>query len=161
MQAILVLYLDFDGVLHPEHARMGPTGPYVHSLPGHALFEHAQLRADLLEPYPNLQMVLSTTWTQPSFQRARKRLPSPLTARCVGGTFHSNMDRQQWRTLSRGAQVLPDDCRRQPAAWVAIDDNDEGWGQNLSSNVVITDPIQGITEPALRAQLVERLRRFA
>ena len=65
-----------------------------------------------------------------------------------------------WRQMSRGAQVLAEVRRRQPTAWLAIDDNDEGWGQN-QEHVVITDPIKGISEAAVLEQLIERLRRFA
>lgn len=39
----LILYLDFDGVLHPENVYMQPgQGPYIESPEGHKLFEHAK-----------------------------------------------------------------------------------------------------------------------
>lgn len=44
-----VLYLDFDGVLHPEDVRRrAGRGPYIASPSGHVLFEHAPLLADVL-----------------------------------------------------------------------------------------------------------------
>jgi hypothetical protein len=60
-----VLYLDFDGVLHPEDVWRRPGwGPYVASPPGHQLFEHADLLVELLAPYPDLRIVLSTSWVR-------------------------------------------------------------------------------------------------
>ncbi len=47
-----VLYLDFDGVLHPEDVWRRPKfGPYVATPPGHTLFEDASLLVALLNPY--------------------------------------------------------------------------------------------------------------
>ena len=60
-----VLYLDYDGVLHHEscywHAR---KGPYLNVPEGenNVLFRHAPLLAEMLEPYPDLKIVLSTSW---------------------------------------------------------------------------------------------------
>jgi hypothetical protein len=49
----VVLYLDFDGVLHPEDVRRRPgDGPYVATPPGHVVFEHTGLLAECLAPYP-------------------------------------------------------------------------------------------------------------
>jgi hypothetical protein len=57
-----VLYLDFDGVLHPEevYQRRGAP-PYVKHPAGHTLFEHAELLAEVLKPYVNVAVVLSTS----------------------------------------------------------------------------------------------------
>ena len=60
-----MLFLDFDGVLHPEdvHRRAG-NSPYIGSPSGHVLFEHAPLLAAVLRPCPDIRIVLSTSWVR-------------------------------------------------------------------------------------------------
>jgi len=158
-----VLYLDFDGVLHPEevYQRRG-SSPYVKHPQGHALFEHAELLGEVLKPYPAVAIVLSTSWARVfSYSRAAKNLPPTLMQRCVGATWHREMDRTQFDGLSRGRQVLDDVARRRPTAWLAIDDDFTGWGLWRETHVVITDPVLGISEPAGLQQLRTALERFA
>ncbi|MDP1870810.1 MAG: HAD domain-containing protein [Gallionella sp.] len=71
----MMLFLDFDGVLHPNEAFMTKTG-VVLRCDGHNLFEHAELLADLLEPYPTVKIMLSTSWVWTlNFKKAKARLP--------------------------------------------------------------------------------------
>ena len=159
-----VLYLDFDGPLHPEavysSAKRGPYLPQALVAAGHRLFEHASLLEELLEPYPTLEVVLSTTWAMVyGCSRAAKRLPQRLQARVIGATFHSRMDETAFRELSRGRQVLSDVGRRMPTAWLAIDDVDDGW-DGAREHVVITGETLGIAEPAVLDRLKIALERF-
>ena len=105
---LCILYLDFDGVLHPEDTYFNPArganlGPQS-TAAGHELFEHAQLLVNVLEPYPHVKIVLSTSWVQHrSYSRAMKRLPAELQARVIGATFHEeHMARDAWFALPRG-----------------------------------------------------------
>lgn len=122
----LVLYLDFDGVLHHEnvlwhHKRGAYAGP-----PGFALFEHAGLLDKLLAPYPEVGIVLSTSWVRTyGCSGAAKRLPSGLRYRVLGATFHSEMDERTFDAKPRGKQVVEDVARRRPRGWLALDDTDE------------------------------------
>ncbi|MFM0074437.1 HAD domain-containing protein [Paraburkholderia sediminicola] len=156
----LVLYLDFDGVLHPEDVWRRPgTGPYVASPPGHVVFEHAALLERCLESYPELRIVLSTSWVLVfrSVRKVARRLPPALRRRVVGATFHGRMDPVWFRSIPRGVQVWGDVCRRQPEAWVALDDDDAGWPSVCRGNLVRTDPVLGISAPAVLMELQTRL----
>lgn len=161
-----VLFLDFDGVLHSEAVFWHPRrGAYLqHSLvaDGRRLFENAPLLEELLEPYPDVRIVLSTTWVvELRYSRAVARLTPSLQARCVGATFHRReMEMESFKARPRGRQVLDDIGRRKPLTWLALDDTDEGWPDAERSNVIITHPVLGIGAPATRAQLVEALKRF-
>lgn len=160
-----VLYVDFDGVLQPEPVFWHPRrGTYLHPslvADGHSLFEHAPLLEQLLEPYPDLRIVLSTSWVrQFRFLRTSKFLTPGLQARCVGATFHTRMDRREFDELLRGQQVLADVTRRRPSVWLALDDTDEGWHASQRDNVIITDMIQGIAEPTVLGRLTRALERF-
>ncbi len=155
------LYLDFDGVLHPEAVYWRPQrGAYIEdslASAGHRLFEHAGLLTDLLEPYPHISIVLSTSWARHyRFSKASRRLPIGLRERVIGATFHSQMDKVLFDRLSRGRQVLSDVERRQPTSWMAIDDTDEGWDR-ARGNVVISDERYGIAEPSVLEKLRDLL----
>lgn len=155
-----VLYLDFDGVLHHEdvyrHPRrgiyFGPKGV------GHTLFENAPLLEHLLTPYPDVLIVLSTSWV-PSlrYSRAVSKLPPGLKARVVGATFHTRMNRNSFDCLSRAQQVLADVDRRQPGAWVAVDDT-LGWPKESMPHFVACDPGAGIADPGVTRDLVAKLQ---
>jgi len=59
---MLLLYLDFDGVLHHEDVRWSPArGAYMNA-PGEDLFAYAQLLESQLQQLPDLRIVLSTSW---------------------------------------------------------------------------------------------------
>jgi hypothetical protein len=155
-----VLYLDFDGVLHPEEVwRYRGSGPYVASPPGHQVFEHAALLERCLEPYPAVRIVLSTNWVLVfgSVRKVARRLPPGLRERVIGATFHRQMDAAWFRSIPRGMQVWGDVCRREPDAWLALDDDDAGWPAGCRDHLVRTDPVLGIGAPAVLVELQARL----
>lgn len=155
----LVLYLDFDGVLHHENVRVSNRGgPYLQAPPRYRLFQHADLLAELLEPYPDLLIVLSTSWAvRYGVATSASRLPESLQDRVIGGTFHSrHMRFNEFTDLHRGQQVTADVARRQPKDWIALDDDDEGWGSN-AHHLVHTHMYEGINDPDVLALLKQKL----
>jgi len=159
-----VLYLDFDGVLHPEPVFFHPNrgvylGAEAHE---HTLFEHSQLLVSILAPYPDVRIVLATSWVQHrSYSKAAKRLPAELRARLIGATFHDgHMSRDNWFALSRGAQILGDVARRRPAHWVALDDDDVDWPEKHLSKLVKTDPMLGLARPGAVDELRSHLESW-
>ncbi len=157
-----VLYLDFDGCLHPQEVWQQRGGePYVREPLGHRTFEHAALLEGLLRPYPDVRIVLSTTWTRHhGYLGAAAHLPTPLRRRCVGAVWHHAMDRHEFDQLERGQQVLEDVESRHPTTWLAIDDDARGWGDALETNLVVTHPVLGIAEPTVLERLRTALERF-
>ena len=89
----LLLYLDYDGVLHHEDVRWHPRrGVYLNAPPEFRLFQHAELLETLLAPHPDVSIVLSTSWVRVlGYSRSVKRLPPGLRERVIGATYHSNM----------------------------------------------------------------------
>jgi hypothetical protein len=156
-----VLYLDFDGVLHNEDVRWHPRrGAYMHPA-GFHLFEHAALLDQLLAPYYDLDIVLSTTWVRKyGCHQSAMRLPPGLRRRVVGATFHSAMDRGKFAELARGQQVCEDALRRRPSTWFALDDVDEGWPAELRDRVVLTDTALGISTPEAVQGIQANLQRL-
>jgi hypothetical protein len=122
------------------------------------LFEHAGLLEQLLAPYGNVCIVLSTAWVvRQSYSKTRGRLPAGLRCRTVGATFHSAMDRAAFGQLSRGQQVSADASRRLPRAWFALDDDSEDWPPETRGNLIETDPTRGIEAPHVRDAIEQRL----
>ena len=157
-----VLYLDYDGTIHPEQVYTERGKPYVREPQGRQLFEQCDLLTQLLQPYPDVRIVLSTTWVPHyGYRRAANFLPPQLRDRCVGSTFHREMGRHWFRQqLSRGEQVRADVARRNPSAWLALDDDVEGWGEVRETHHIATDPVDGIAAPAVLDRLRTALERF-
>jgi hypothetical protein len=157
-----VLYLDYDGCLHPQDVWQARGGePYVRQPPGRRVFEHADVLASLLAPYPAVRIVLSTTWARRfGFRGAADFLPAALRARCIGATWHQGMGPYLFDFMSRGEQVLDDVSRRRPARWLAIDDDDSGWGHWASTHLVLCHPTLGISEPLVLENIRGALKRF-
>mgnify|MGYP001455836371 CR=1 FL=1 len=157
-----ILYLDFDGVLHHEAVYLSPSkGPYLkaeHRSCGHVLFQHAPLLVEMLDPYPAVKIVLSTSWVRTyGCYGAAKRLPPALRKRVIGATFHSRMREDAFIDQPRGVQVRNDVRRRQPRAWLALDDDWVGWPTDCLDNFVRTDEVLGISDPDVLARFAEKL----
>jgi hypothetical protein len=154
------LYLDFDGVLHTHDVFIDDNGK-VTIATGHEYFEHAAALGELLQPYPDLRIILSTTWSlEFGFEQARSCLPASLRGRCEDLTFNralsQNMSKEQFRALPRGRQVAYDVVSRCPEAFLALDDDRTGWGELLPF-VVSTDKVYGISAPLVRRTLEAKL----
>jgi hypothetical protein len=154
----VVLYLDFDGVLHHEDVWWHPRSGAFIKTPGYQLFEHMPLLEAALEPYPDVRIVLSTSWVRVRrFSRAVKRLSPSLRARVVGATFHTRMNLENFEALPRGVQILNDVGRRQPRDWLALDDDAEGWPATHREHLIHTDEVLGVSAPAVLLDLQRRL----
>ncbi|GAB3766247.1 HAD domain-containing protein [Ramlibacter monticola] len=158
-----VLYLDFDGVLSNANVWWHPRrGAYLRAPEPYVLFQHAALLEEMLEPYPHVRIVLSTSWVlRYRCAGAAKRLPAGLRTRVIGATYHSEMGEDRFLRLSRGEQVTQDVLRRDPGSWLALDDDATGWPAWALPNLLLTDPNEGISPPHLQAALRSQLVRLA
>ena len=160
------LFLDFDGVLHPDAVYLVKGRPVLQAEGN--LFMWASSLVVALEPFPTVSIVLSTSWArQLGYSRARKALPQSLRDRVVGATWHSAMRISQfnssqwgatwWDSASRYAQIARYVARAHLGSWVAIDDHGEDWAEQHVDNLILTDPTQGISSPQALALLRARL----
>ena len=155
----LVAYLDFDGVCHHENVWWHPRrGPYIEAGPEFTLFQHIQLLIEVLEPYPDLRIVLSTSWVRRyTYSKAAKRLPALLRERVIGATFHSEMHEESFAAAPRGLQIWSDVLRRQPRDWLALDDDYLHWPAWCRDKLIRTHDVLGISESKVLAELKAKL----
>lgn len=156
-----VLFLDFDGVLHPDAVYLSKNGPTL-KVEGE-LFMWAPHLVQLLEAFPNVSLVLSTSWVRHlGFKRASRYLPPELSDKVVGSTWHSSMARDwpdgaQWDGRTRYHQISRYAARAQLQHWVAIDDDTEGWPSEAGMHLIPCEPDQGLGNPATINALRKRL----
>ena len=160
----MILFLDFDGVLHPDEAYLVKGRPVLRA--EGALFMWAPLLVDTLKNSPDVQIVLSTSWARElRFTKARSFLPPELQQRVIGATWHSRMasnDYGDFRTRNRNTwwdratryqQIKRYVDRAHLVDWIAVDDNPEGWSDSDCHRVVRTDPDRGLSDPESVARL--------
>lgn len=159
----LIVYLDFDGVLHHDNVLWSPSiGAYLSAPNGHVLFQHAGLLEQLLEPYPQVKIVLSTTWAvRYGRTKAAKNLRPALRSRVIGSTFPTRMAGQaQYWAASRGMQVWSDVLRRKPRDWLALDDDAKGWAPEHAARFVRTHRQQGLSDAGVQSEFKSKLQEM-
>lgn len=157
----LVLYLDFDGVLHHESCLWHPKrGAYLCAPERYTLFQHSSLLEQMLEPYPHVQIVLSTSWVRRyGMATTAKRLPPSLQARVIGATFHSrHMRDDEFMNMPRGQQVHEDVLRGRPLDWLALDDDSEGWPAEHAARYIKTHMYQGLSDHDVQEEFKLKLK---
>lgn len=164
-----VLYLDFDGVLHHDAVFRSPKdGIFINAslAPGRRLFEWTEFLVQAVEPFPELRIVLSTSWVRVlGYTKARSYLPPELSLRVVGATFHRRHHAGDVLRVDssyrpeRGVEVLQDVARRRPWSWVAVDDSRDGWPEVHLDRIVFCDPSAGLGDTNTRTRLDEVLNK--
>jgi hypothetical protein len=162
-----ILFLDFDGVLHPDAVFLEKRRPTLRA--EGELFMWSPYLIEALQDFPEVKIILSTSWVRiRGYARAKDALPQPLRDRVIGATWHSQMGRSPmggirlsnswWDQATRYQQIAGYVARSKLSSWVAIDDNTLGWADEHAKNLIQTDPNRGLSDPAalikLRTQLI-------
>lgn len=159
-----ILFLDFDGVLHPDEVYLTPKGPQLRS--AGQLFMWAPILEAELDLHPSVKLVLSTSWVRVlGFSQAKKRLPQSLQARVIGSTWHSSMakvwaDQVWWDKTSRHNQIMRYASRARINNWLALDDDAGGWSVDDQEKLILVDSATGISIPEAAAALRFKLDRL-
>jgi len=160
----VILFLDYDGVLHPDAVYLRLNGEIELRAPG-TLFMWAPQLIEALAAHQDTRIVLSTSWARNlGFDRAHKALPTELRHRVIGATWHSAMgkgwpDYIPWDNQTRFQQIATYLSRlAEPASWLAIDDDAECWPEHHGERLVRTDPARGLSAPETLAELICKLR---
>lgn len=144
-----ILYLDYNGVLHDGMViRNRKRGLYI-STPERSFFEWMPILEDLLAPYPDVKIVLSTSWIRSlGFDATRQELTETLRSRVIGSTFHHpKILQSEFDTMPRGMQIWNDVERRKPSSWFALDDDAFGWPTWCRDRLIETKGHLGLSDP--------------
>lgn len=117
------LFVDFDGTLHTGNPYIG-EGDEITLDTGHPLLEYAPLLADLLAPYPDVEIVLTTSWVRrlPE-ERVIAYLPPELRPRVVGTTGSTKPRRSYVLDGTERTHVIASYVYgKRLRHWLAIDD---------------------------------------
>ena len=163
-QATPTLFLDFDGTLHAGHALLDADGQ-VTLESGGPLFEYAPLLVEMLEPYPAVEIVVTTSWLEvmPT-ETVISYLPPELARRVVDTTRgrvarFSHMKDGSGRTDIIASYAYGKRLKH----WLAIDDSVYGAGYfgrepgELVRNFVLLDSTRGISDESARERIREWL----
>lgn len=155
-----VLFLDFDGVLHPDDVYR-INGQIVLKRDGFSLFEWSPLLLEALAPHPDVRIVLSTSWVRVvGYDKARKCLPQALQGFVIKATWHSQLNQDWWSLLSRYEQIARYTTRHAVTRWLAIDDDVTVWGEEHLDRFIETDSMLGLAQPGKLDELKRKLKEM-
>jgi hypothetical protein len=134
-----VLFLDFDGVLHP----VGGGVKQFTRLP--------LLEAFLREPaFADASVVVSSTWRElHSLKKLQAFFSEDLRARVVGVTpvpDEYDSEHERYEEIRAWLEANPG-----VAAWAALDDGVDGFPAHHRKRVVFTDPALGLQDADIEA----------
>ncbi len=129
-----LLFLDFDGVLHPV------TGKPGESLP----FEWVPELAALLSGAPDVAIAVHSSWAERYSFDELKDFLGPLGSRLIGSV-------DPGRKASSILALLR--SRPDVQAWLVIDDEAGEFPADFPGPVVICDRMRGISDPAVQDQI--------
>jgi len=157
----VILFLDFDGVLHPSEVYLVEGKPVL--MYEGELFMWAHHLEQILACRLDVRIALSTDWVRRfGFERAKAYLPAYLQKRVIGATWHSGITaegggfalQETWYDLAtRYQQIARYVERARVQEWVAIDDDDVGWPESERHHLVHTKEWLGLGDPETRERL--------
>jgi hypothetical protein len=163
----VILFLDYDGVLHPDGVYLEHGRPVLR-VEG-KLFMWAGLLVDVLTSHPSVRIVLSTSWVRElRYSCARDYLPVVLRSRVIGATWHSAMAfddelRPQehetwWDQATRYQQIRRYVDRAGLTDWIAMDDQPVGWDEADLGHLIRTNGERGLSDPDVLSRLTDLLK---
>jgi transcriptional regulator with XRE-family HTH domain len=154
------LFVDYDGTLHAGHALVDESGQIALDS-GRRLFEFAPLLVEILEPYPSVEIVLTTSWLQTlPAEKVISYLPAELVRRVVGTTQGRKARFSYLRDGTGRTDIIT--CYafgKRLKHWLAIDDSVHGahrFGSEpgeLVRNFVLLDSTRGISDEGAQQRI--------
>lgn len=164
----MILFLDYDGILHPDAVYLVRGRPTLRA-DGH-LFMWMPVLERILADFPDVQIVLSTSWARGfGFSKARRKLSPLLQERTIAATWHSALRRDSegwpipkgetwWDTATRYEQIKRYVDRENVKEWLAIDDQPTGWPEDQLTHLIKLDGLRGLSDVEVQEMLVEALK---
>lgn len=129
-----LLFLDFDGVLHPVVAKPGQSLP----------FEWLPVLTALLSGARDVAIVVHSSWAETFPLDELREFLGPLGCRLVGAV-HSGPKASSILLFLRSTPEVED--------WLVIDDEPGEFPKDFPGPVVICDRARGISDPSVQAEV--------
>ncbi|MHB9840928.1 HAD domain-containing protein [Paraburkholderia terrae] len=143
-----VVFLDFDGVLHPVGVPAIDEAFCLIDNPD--LFVWRPILDRLLAPYPMIGIIVSSDWRRLFDDATLIRLLGPLAVRFVGVV--------ECYGSSRSEEILTEVRRRRLKEWVALDDHSSVIAaQATDTRFVACEPTTGVSSVDVQRTLSARL----
>lgn len=113
----MILFLDFDGVLHPQYEGM-PT-------PTEEVFCHLPRFESVMREFPTVQIVVSSTWRYKfTVDQMRAHFSPDIAARIIGATPQSEIAGSGYQVARRENEILDwlSASGNTGIQWIALDD---------------------------------------
>ena len=166
----MIIFLDFDGVLHPDAVYRPRNKPLALKAEG-SLFMYADILEAVFARYQGVEIVLSTSWVRDlGFSRTVKKMPASLAGLVTGSTWHKGMldngrENDPFSWMSRYEQIASHVKRNGVKEWLAIDDLHSGeevykWPLDMRHRLVLTDGVKGFGCHGAQQDLIEKLENL-
>lgn len=146
----MILFLDFDGVLHPEYEGQ--------AVPIEVVFCHLHRFETIMRDHPDVEIVISSTWREQfALDALRARFSSDIAARIIGATPMISRGEDQYLAARRESEILAwlERAGRQDEPWLALDDAAWQFARHRDHLVACTrySGLDDKAEASLRAKL--------
>lgn len=157
------LYLDIDGVLHPDIVYASPDGLELRA--SGSLFMHAPVLIEVLAYHPEVEIILSSSWVNHlGCEATLAYLPEVLRNRVTGTTWKENNHQvgmyavNRFSQMTRFEQIWEHVCRNNiaPTSWLVLDDlhsGSEPWVPAYQDHLILCDGKLGLGDPEVQAAL--------
>jgi hypothetical protein len=129
-----VLFLDFDGV---AHSTVGSGVPVVH-------FQWLPVLVDLLEPWPDVNVAVHSTWRYVYDPRELMELLGPLGPRFIGSVPRG----PRAESILWFLHLVPE-----IDSYLVLDDAPGEFPPDMTSALVVCDPMLGVSAPDVQARI--------
>lgn len=117
----------------------------------------APLLEEMLAPYPQVNIVLTTSWVRAlGLCRAKHKLPPGLRNRIVGSVYlHAKKTAHSNR---RFGLIIQHVAKHGVKHWIALDDTHFDWPREYLYNLVAVKNTEGLGDPSTICELSQKLK---
>lgn len=157
------LYLNYDGVLHPNRVSYSDGSEGRLQVSGHALFEHNARLVELLRDRDAVRIVLNTWWVYAyGVERAVCCLPQSLQERVDDSTLRFHDSYPEGQVPDRYEATKEMSCKRVRAQVLILDSTDSRWPACWLPRCLLLHPLIGLGDeqvPGAFWRLLARIQR--
>jgi len=135
-----VIFLDFDGVLHPTGGKPGEASPFC----------WVDVLAEDLALHPDVGLVVHSSWIERYSIEELREFLEPIAGRLLG-TVKPGPRAQAILSFLREHSYIQH--------WLVIDDDESEFGAGFGESLLLCNPRSGLSDPDARARLRTWLAR--